>query len=69
MARKKRNQSQAAETLAMWDCVLHNLHDINETKLQVLEELGSDDEFLAKLTDAEETLGQIREMLDIPRDL
>jgi hypothetical protein len=68
MARKRSRRSQAEETMAMWECVIHNLAEIEETKLVALEELGSDDDFLAKLTHAEEILERIREVLDIPRD-
>ena len=68
MARRKHKRSKVEEVMTMWDGVRH-LAEIELVKLQALEELRSDDEFLAKLSAAEAFLERMRDVLDCPRDL
>jgi hypothetical protein len=67
-SKASRNRWHADRALAMWGCVIHNLADIHYMEVRALEELPSDDEFVAKLKHAEEILGQIRDIVDVPRD-
>lgn len=66
MARKKVKQSTAEDVMARWECVLHNLAEIENRKLKALRELGSDDPFVEKLSHAEEILERMREVLACP---
>ncbi len=68
MARRKRKQSEAERVIKMLDCVLWHLAEIDVAKRVALEELGSDDEFVSRLSAAEEILKDMRDFLSFPRD-